>query len=127
MIEHINPDALHRSEHYDQATLLQGPLLVIGGQNGVTREGELLEGVEAQAAQAMRNILAVLDDVGTDRDHVGRLAIQIVGDADVQAASAAALKVWGHHRTAVVVGVVTALARPGALVEIDALATLPND
>jgi hypothetical protein len=34
--------------------------------------------------------------------------------------------VWGGHRTAVVVSVVSALARPGALVEIDALATLPT-
>ncbi|WP_129657211.1 RidA family protein [Rothia halotolerans] len=126
MIEHVNPDALHRSEYYDQATILQGPLLVIGGQNGVTAAGELLEGAEAQAVQAMRNVLAVLDDVGTDRDHVGRLGIRIVENVDVQRVSAAALQVWGGHRTALVVSVVSALARPGALVEIDALATLPN-
>ncbi|MEI2776118.1 MAG: Rid family hydrolase [Tetrasphaera sp.] len=124
MIEHINPKTLHQSEFYDQATIVRGPLLVIGGQNGVTADGDLLEDPAAQAEQAMRNVLAVLADVGANQSHVARLGIQIVAGSPLAELSQAALRVWGRQRTAVVVSVVAGLARPGAVVEIDALAGL---
>jgi enamine deaminase RidA (YjgF/YER057c/UK114 family) len=101
-----------------------GPTLYIGGQNGTDRSGALLEGLRAQTEQALRNILAVLAEAGTDAEHVAKMTIYLAVGVDPDEAYAASAAVWGHRRTAVTVLAVTP-ARPGALVEIEAVATLP--
>lgn len=102
-----------------------GPTLYVGGQNGTDSNGNLLEGLEAQTEQAMRNVLAVLAAAGTGPEHVAKLTIYLDGGIDPGAAYAATRSVWGDHRTAVTVLAVTP-ARPGALVEIEAVAALPE-
>jgi 2-iminobutanoate/2-iminopropanoate deaminase len=42
-----------------------GPTLYVGGQNGTDSTGTLLDGLQAQPEQAMRNVLAVLVEAGT--------------------------------------------------------------
>jgi enamine deaminase RidA (YjgF/YER057c/UK114 family) len=69
--------------------------------------------------------LAVLAEAGTDAEHVAKLTIYLAAGIDAGAAYAATRSVWGDHRTAVTVLAVTP-ARPGALVEIEAVATLPD-
>jgi enamine deaminase RidA (YjgF/YER057c/UK114 family) len=49
-----------------------GPILYVGGQNGTDDAGNLLEGLEAQTEQGMRNVLAVLAEAGTDPEHVAK-------------------------------------------------------
>jgi 2-iminobutanoate/2-iminopropanoate deaminase len=73
----------------------------------------------------MRNVLAVLAEAGTDPEHVAKLTIYLAAGADPQAGYEAAFSVWGDRRTAVTVLAVTP-ARPGALVEIEAVATIPE-
>jgi enamine deaminase RidA (YjgF/YER057c/UK114 family) len=102
-----------------------GGVLYVGGQNGTDSTGALLDGLEAQTAQAMRNVLAVLAEAGTGPEHVAKLTIYLAVGIDPGAAYAATRSVWGDHRTAVSVLSVTP-ARPGALVEIEAIATIPD-
>jgi enamine deaminase RidA (YjgF/YER057c/UK114 family) len=102
-----------------------GRTLYVGGQNGVDPAGELLEGLEAQTEQALRNVLAVLQAAGTDADHVVKMTIYLAVGVDPMDAFAASAKVWGTHRTAVSVLAVTP-ARPGALVEIEVIASIPE-
>lgn len=125
MIQTITTSAVPSSPHYAQGTLGSGRLLAVGGQNGVTADGKLLDGVAAQSEQAMTNVLAVLHAAGADQANVLRLGIQLVDGEDLTEASAAAMKMWGKQTTAITVSVVAGLARPGALVEIEALAVLP--
>ena len=75
--------------------------------------------------QAMRNVLAVLDAAGTAPEHVVKLTIYLVEGVDAQVGFAASRSVWGDHRTAITVVSTAAHARPGALVEIDAIAIIP--
>ena len=57
---------------YSQA-VLTGGLLLTSGQLGLDPEtGTLPEGVEAQAAQALENIGAILAEAGYERTDVGR-------------------------------------------------------
>jgi len=60
-ITHINPPELHTSPVFSQGVLAEGGrTLYIGGQNGTDATGAIVPGgVAAQAAQAMRNVLAV--------------------------------------------------------------------
>jgi 2-iminobutanoate/2-iminopropanoate deaminase len=101
------------------------PTLYVGGQNGTDGDGTLLEGLEAQTEQALRNVLAVLAAAGTDREHVVKLTIYLAAGIDPAAAFAATRSVWGDHRTAVTV-LAVAPARAGAFVEIEAVATIPE-
>ncbi|HEY8913295.1 RidA family protein [Lacisediminihabitans sp.] len=74
---------------------------------------------------AMRNVLAVLAEAGTGPEYAAKLTIYLAVGVDPGVAYAATRSVWGDHRTAVTVLAVTP-ARPGALVEIEAVATLPD-
>lgn len=121
----VDPPQLLTSPAFAQGMIAPaGRTLYVGGQNGVDRTGALLDGLEAQTEQAMRNVLAVLAEAGTGPEHVARLTIYLDPEVDPAAAYAATRAVWGDHRTTVaVLGV--APARPGALVEIEAVAAVP--
>jgi enamine deaminase RidA (YjgF/YER057c/UK114 family) len=121
----VDPPELPTSPAFTQGMLCEaGRTLYVGGQNGIDRDGQLLDGFEAQSAQAMRNVLAVLAAVGAGPEHVVRLGIFLAADVDPAAGFAATAAVWGNHRTAVTV-LRAGPARPGALVEIDAVAVVP--
>lgn len=122
----VDPPELHQNPAFTQGMIVPaGPTLFVGGQNGADGSGELLDGLEAQTEQAMRNLLAVLAEAGTDADHVAKLTIYLAAGLDPAVGYAAARKVWGDRRTAVTVLAVTP-ARPGALVEIEAVAAIPD-
>ncbi len=57
----VAPPQLHHSHAFAQGMIVPaGPTLYVGGQNGTDRTGALLDGVEAQTEQAMRNVVAKL-------------------------------------------------------------------
>lgn len=121
----IDPPELFSSPAFAQGMLAPaGPLLFVGGQNGVDAEGNLLKGLGPQTEQALRNVLAVLASAGTDASHVVKLTIHLAPGVEPAAAFAATAGVWGGQRTAVTV-LTVAPAKPGALVEIEAVASVP--
>ena len=116
----VDPPQLHRSPAFAQGMIVPaGPTLYVGGQNGTDGTGALLDGLEAQTEQALRNVLAVLAEAGTDPEHVAKLTIYLAAGVDPEGAYAATRSVWGERRTAVTV-LAVAPARAGALVEIEA-------
>jgi enamine deaminase RidA (YjgF/YER057c/UK114 family) len=123
----VDPPSLYRSPAFAQGMIAPaGATLYVGGQNGADSSGELLEGLGPQTEQALRNLLAVLAEAGTGPEHVAKLTIYLAAGIDPTEAYRATRTVWGDHRTAVTVLAVTP-ARPGALVEIDAIASIPQD
>lgn len=123
----IDPPQLHTSPAFAQGMIAPaGPTLYVGGQNGTDSSGALLDGLNAQTEQALRNVLAVLAEAGTDADHVAKLTIYLATGVDAGEAFAATRSVWGNTRCSVTVLSVTP-AREGALVEIEAVASLPEE
>ena len=124
---HPDPEELHSNPAFTQGVIAPAArTLYVGGQLGTDSTGKLLDGVEAQSAQAMRNVLTVLSAAGTGPEQVVKLNIYLVHGVDAQVGYAASRSVWGDHRTAVTVVSTAGHARPGALVEIDAVATIPQ-
>src|SRR6187402_685808 len=124
-LTHINPEALHTSPYFSQAVLAEGTrLLFIGGQNGTDDTGTITGGMREQTAQAYRNIRAILESVGGGPEHVARIGILMRDDADMEEGLAGSEDAWGDWPTAITFARVTALARPEALVEIEAVAVL---
>ena len=127
-IIHLNPETLHRNPAFSQGVLAVNPgkLLVIGGQNGVDASGQLVsDDFGAQTEQALRNLLEVLKAAGAAQENVIKLTIFMAAGQSIQAGFQASRIVWGNHATAISVLIVAGLGRPGALVEIEALAALP--
>lgn len=127
-LTHINPEGMFRSPYFSQGVLIEGPgrLLVVGGQNGVDANGELVsDDLAGQTVQAMKNVLAVLNAAGSGPKHVAKLNIHLATGQDANAGYAAAAEVWGPVPTAITV-LQVGFARPGVLVEIDALAQVPE-
>jgi enamine deaminase RidA (YjgF/YER057c/UK114 family) len=123
---HIDPEELHRNPAFTQGVVAPAArTLYVGGQLGTDSTGTVLDGIEAQTSQAMRNVLSVLAAAGTGPEHVVKLTIYLVNGVDAQAGFAASRSVWGDHRTAVTVVSTAGHARPGVLVEIDAVAVIP--
>jgi enamine deaminase RidA (YjgF/YER057c/UK114 family) len=125
-LTHVNPEQLHTSPAFSQGVIAEaGRTLYVGGQNGTDANGAITGGIAEQTAQAFRNVLAVLAAAGAGPGHVAKLNIYVHVDADLGAGFAASRDSWGDHATAITVLRVAGLARPEALVEIDAVALLP--
>lgn len=123
-LTHINPETLHNNPAFSQGVLVDGGrLLVVGGQNGIDSSGQVVgDDVRSQTAQALRNVITVLEAAGASVGDVCQLTVHLVSPADAQAAFEAAGEVWGGRPTAIIVVQVVGLARPDCLVEVSALA-----
>ena len=127
-LTHLNPPSMHRNPAFSQGVVIEpgSRLIVVGGQNGVDASGQVVSAdLREQTAQALRNVLAVLAEVGASQEDVAKLTIHLVDGSDVQAGFEASREVWGDHPTAVTVLQVARLGRPDVLVEIEALAAVP--
>lgn len=106
---------------YSQA-VLTGGLLLTSGQLGLDPEtGTLPEGVEAQAAQALKNIGAILAEAGYERTDVVKTTIFIRNMGDFAAVNRIYAGFFGDHKPARSCVEVSALPK-GGLVEIEATA-----
>lgn len=126
-ITHLNPDSLFSNPAFSQGVLVRGAhdTLYVGGQNGTDASGAIVEGgIGPQTEQALRNVLAVLAEAGADQTNVVRLAVHLVDGESFEEGFAASQRVWGRHATALTGFTVPRLARPDALVEIEAVAVI---
>lgn len=106
---------------YSQA-VLTGGLLLTSGQLGLDPEtGTLPEGVEAQAAQALENIGAILAEAGYERTDVVKTTIFIRNMGDFAVVNRIYAGFFGDHKPARSCVEVSALPK-GGLVEIEATA-----
>ncbi|MGF0115151.1 RidA family protein [Promicromonospora sp. Marseille-Q5078] len=122
----VNPPQLHQNPAFAQGMILPaGRTLYVGGQNGTDPDGAIVEGgLGPQTEQALHNVLAVLAEAGAGAEHVAKMTIYLDPSVDPNDAYAASGRVW-QARTAVTV-LAVAPARPGALVEVEAVATVPE-
>jgi 2-iminobutanoate/2-iminopropanoate deaminase len=127
-LTHLNPTTVHRNPAFSQGVVIEpgSRLVVVGGQNGVDATGAVVgSGLREQTAQALRNVLTVLGEVGATQEDVAKLTILLVDGSDVEEGFEASREVWGAHPTAVTVLMVARLGRPDVLVEIEALVAVP--
>ena len=101
-------------------------LLHIAGQVGVNSNGKLVKGgVEAEAEQALRNIVAILEANEMRREHITKLGIFLLNQKDVVAYRNARQKVMGDIKPPGTLLVVSSLASPDWSVEVEAYAAMP--
>ncbi|MCI0452579.1 MAG: RidA family protein [Candidatus Latescibacteria bacterium] len=128
----LKPRGGRRPSGYSDGIEARGRLLVVAGQIGTTPDGTLA-GVDmvSQTAQALRNIVAILAAGDAAPAHVVRMTWYVT-DMDEYRRERAKLgdayrAAMGAHYPAMTLVAVTALVDPGARVEIEATAVVPDD
>lgn len=112
-----------------QAVVARGTMVFVRGQIGQDLETSASVGVgdpAAQAHQAMRNIRLLLEESGARMEHLCRLVVYLTDIRHREAVyRAMGAYVKGVHPVSTGL-VVSALARPEWLVEIEATAVIPD-
>ncbi len=110
---------------YSQA-IRSGDMVFCSGQLGLEPvSGELVDGVEAQAERALRNLQSVLDAAGLGFDDVVKTTIFLADIGDFAAVNAVYARFMPDPPPARSTVQVAALPK-GGLVEIDAIARRPQ-
>jgi len=102
-----------------------GELIFCSGALGIDANFQLVEGgIAAQTKAAIANLQAVLAQAGATLSDVAKTTVWLTDMADFAAFNAAYAEAFGSHAPARST-VTSALAIPGALVEIEAIACAP--
>lgn len=112
--------------HYTDA-VRAGGLLFLSGIVPIDAEGKLVgEDVAEQARQVFRNMELVLKAAGCGFDDVVKVTHYLLNVDDRPAINPVRMEFFGEARPASTLVEVSALAIPGALLEIEAVAAIPG-
>lgn len=131
-VQYFNPTGLHKNPAYSQSVVVNGnaTTIYVGGQNAVDTSGNIVGkgDIRAQTEKALRNLEIALMAGGACLQHVVKWNVYILHGQSAQAGFEAFQKVWGQSpNPPVITGIfVPALAHPDFLVEIDAIAVVPQ-
>jgi enamine deaminase RidA (YjgF/YER057c/UK114 family) len=131
-VAYINPEGLFKNPAYSQVVVTKGALktVYIGGQNATNKEGKVVgkADLKAQAVQTLNNLKIALTAGGASLANVIKWNVYIVEGQDARVAFQALqedLKEMPHPP--IITGVyVAALAQPDFLLEMDAVAVVPE-
>jgi 2-iminobutanoate/2-iminopropanoate deaminase len=120
------PELAEPISHYTDA-VRAGELLFVSGVVPVDGEGRLVGGddVVAQARQVLANLGAVLAAAGATFADVVKVTVYLADIADRARINPVRQEVFGAARPASTLVEVSALAVPGAKLEIEAVALVP--
>jgi enamine deaminase RidA (YjgF/YER057c/UK114 family) len=126
----LNPDTLSKPAAYSQVVEVTTPgrMIFISGQIGVGRDGKLVDGdFRAQAIQAFDNLKAALEAVGARFEHVVKVNSYII-EIEHQAILRDVRRLYMNMAAppASTSLRVVGFAREGVLLEVEAVAVLPE-
>ena len=131
-VQYINPDTLHKNPAFTNVIVVSGSAktIYVGGQDSVDASGAIVGkgDFQAQAEQVLKNIQAALAAAGADLHNVIKWNIFVVQGQDLRAGLAEFQKAWGNRpNPPAISGVfVAGLANPNFLLEMDAIAVVPD-
>jgi enamine deaminase RidA (YjgF/YER057c/UK114 family) len=129
--EILQPEGWPRPSGYSNGVLAEGRQVFIAGQVGWNPSSGRFESASLveQAAQALRNVLAVLAQAGGRPEHIARMTWYLTSRAEylehLEQIGAAYRQVMGKHFPAMTAVEVSALIEAQAKIEIEATAVIP--
>lgn len=131
-VEYINPEGLNNNPAFTNVVVVTGNVktVYIGGQDSINAEHQIVGkgDLKAQVEQVLKNLEIALEAGGATFEHVVKWNIYLVQGQDLQEGFAAFQslgKKLGKPPT-ISMMFVAGLANPDFLVEIDAIAVVPE-
>jgi enamine deaminase RidA (YjgF/YER057c/UK114 family) len=131
-VQLISPDGLVKNPAFSHAAVVTGNVktVYIGGQDAVDGGGNIVGkgDLGAQTEQVLRNVLTVLAAAGAGPEHVMKWNIYVLQGQTLMEGFQAFQRVWPQvANSPLITGMfVAGLAHPDFLVEIDAVAVVPE-
>jgi enamine deaminase RidA (YjgF/YER057c/UK114 family) len=131
-VRYINPDSLNKNPAFTNVVVVEGNVRTvhIGGQDAVNASGEIVGkgDIVAQTEQVLANLRAALAAGGAEPEHIIKWNVYIVEGQPLQAGFGAFQNAWPEvpNPPAITGVIVSALAHPDFLVEMDAVAVVPQ-
>jgi len=131
-VRYINPDSLNNNPAFTNVVVVEGNVKTvhIGGQDAINASGEIVGkgDIVAQIEQILANLRAALAAGGAGPEHIIKWNIYVVEGQPLEAGFAAFQNAWPQTPNApAITGVfVSGLAHPDFLVEMDAVAVVPQ-
>jgi enamine deaminase RidA (YjgF/YER057c/UK114 family) len=131
-VRYIDPDSLNNNPAFTNVVVVEGNVKTvhIGGQDALNASGEIVGkgDIVAQVEQILANVRAALAAGGVGPEHIIKWNIYVVEGQSLQAGFAAFQNAWPEtpNPPAITMVFVSGLAHPDFLVEMDAVAVVPQ-
>lgn len=131
-VEFINPDTLNKNPAFSNVIVVSGSVktVYVGGQDAIDALGTIIGkgDLKAQTEQVLKNIQAALSAGGAQPEHVIKWNLYVVQGQSLQVGFEAFQQFWGNRPNppAITMAFVAGLAHPDFLVEMDAIAVVPE-
>ncbi|MDY9926920.1 RidA family protein [Methanosarcina sp.] len=129
---YINPDGLPRNPAFTNIIVVTGQMktIYIGGQDAVDASGTIVGkgDIKKQTEQVLANLQTALQAGGAELEHIVKWNVYVVQGQPLQPAFEAFQQFWGQRSDppAITMVFVSGLANPDFLVEMDAIAVIPQ-
>ena len=125
----VLPEGWHRPKGYSNAVIAQGRQIYVAGQVGWDSEERFnSDDIAEQAAQALRNVVAVLEAAGARPEHIVRMTWYVTDKAayiaGLKEIGQAYREIIGRNFPAMTAVEVTALVEDRAKVEVECTAVV---
>ena len=131
-MHYINPDSLNNNPAFTNVVVVEGNVKTvhIGGQDAINAQGEIVGkgDIVAQTEQVLANVRAALAAGGAREEHIIKWNLYVVEGQPLEAGFAAFQNAWPEvpNPPAITMAFVSGLAHPDFLVEMDAVAVVPQ-
>jgi enamine deaminase RidA (YjgF/YER057c/UK114 family) len=131
-VQYVNPAGLHRNPAFTNVVVVTGSVktVYVGGQDAVDASGAIVGkgDLKAQTEQVLKNIQAALAEGGAQLEHIVKWNLYVVHGQPLRAGFEVFQRVWGGRPNppAISMVFVAGLANPDFLVEMDAIAVVPQ-
>lgn len=131
-VQYINPGGLNANTAFTNVIVVTGSVktVYIGGQDALDESGTIIGkgDLKAQTEQVLKNIQTALASAGAQLEHIIKWNIYIVQGQPLQVGFEVSQRVWGNRPNPPAISVlyVSGLAHPDFLVEMDAIAVVPQ-
>jgi enamine deaminase RidA (YjgF/YER057c/UK114 family) len=131
-VQYINPDALNKNPAFTNVIVVSGAVktVYVGGQDAVDASGNIVGkgDIKAQTEQVLNNVQAALAAGGAQLEHVIKWNLYVVQGQSLAAGFEVFQQVWGRRPNppAITMAFVAGLAHPDFLLEMEAIAVVPQ-
>ena len=131
-VQYVNPESLNKNPAFTNVVVVSGSVrtVYVGGQDAVDASGTIIGkgDLKMQTEQVLKNVQVALAAGGAQLEHIIKWNLYVVQGQPLRTGFEVFQRVWGNRPNppAITGMFVAGLAHPDFLVEMDAIAVVPE-